>query len=224
MQLTVGFKSRFIIITDPLYTIPVISVSAVKQKRAARLIHLSVALLLIGNAYGAFKATANPDLIFIVAQIAISIMIFTKVFTGDRLYANPLMSNNLFRTGEIFCLLYAAYYFSYDLHYNLMSLLTFFGACGLIYLFFSEQKIFKKQSVRIDEKGIQLPAGEGGKNIAWHQVENLRIRNDYVSVNTKKNYFIQYETDHIYDDTQLDEMNAWCFRHLSAETNVTKPN
>jgi hypothetical protein len=199
-----------------LYTIPVISVSAIKQKRAARLIHISVALLLLGNAYGAFKSTANPDLIFIVAQIAISIMIFTKVLTGNKLYGNPLLSHNLFRTVEIVCLLYAAYYFSNDLHNSIISFLTFLGACGLIYLVFSEQKIFKKQFVRMDEKEIQLPVGEGRKKIAWNQIDNLRIRNDYISINTKQNRFIQFETDHIYNEARLDEMNAWCFRHLTS--------
>jgi hypothetical protein len=222
VQLTSGFKPHFIIITHPVYKIPVISVSAIKQKRAARLIHISVALLLIGNAYGAFKSTANPDLIFIVAQIAISIMIFTKVVTGDKLYTNALLSHNLFRIGEIFCLLYATYYFSNNLHNNLMSFFTLLGACGLIYLVFSEQKIFKKQLIRMDEKSIQLPIGEGGKKIAWNQIDNLRIRNDYVSINTKQNRFIQFETNHFYNDNTLDEMNAWCFRHLTAETNLSK--
>lgn len=186
------------------------------------MIHIAVAILLIGNAYGAFKSTPNPDLIFIVAQIAISIMIFTKVVTGDRLYENPILSHNLFRTGEIFCLIYAAYYFSNNLHNNLMSLLTLVGACGLGYLVFSEQKIFKKQWIRIDEKSIQMPIGDGGKKIDWNDIDNIRIRNDYVSINTKQNRFIQYETNHIYDDNMLDEMNAWCFRHLPAEKDLSK--
>ncbi|MFN5335563.1 MAG: hypothetical protein ACK5BV_10280 [Bacteroidota bacterium] len=205
-----------------MYNLAVISVAAIKQKRSARLIHLSVAFLFIGNAYGAFKSTANPDLIYIVAQIAISIMIFTKVLTGDRLYANPLRSHNLFRTVEVFCLLYSAYYFSNDLHNTVMSFLTFLCACGLIYLIFPEQKIFKKQFVRLDEKGIQLPAGEGGKKIAWSHIDNLRIRNDYVSINTKQNRFIQYETDHNYDEALLDEMNAWCIRHLTSGSDLSK--
>jgi hypothetical protein len=195
-------------------------VSAIRQKRAARLIHLAVAFLLIGNAYGVFKATAHPGLVFIVSQVAMSIMIFSLIISGSKLYPKPLLAHNLFRIGELISLFYAAYYFSENLHLGLMSGLEMICAVGLCYLIFSEQRIYKKQVILIEKKGIRLPAAESQTMIPWEQIDNIRIRNDYVSVNTKQNRFIQYETDFVYTDAALDEINAHCFSRLSPNTTL----
>jgi hypothetical protein len=198
-----------------LYTITVISTSAIKQKRAALLIHLSAAFLLLGNAYIAFTSTANPGLVFIVVQIAASIMILSKVLTGDALYKNTLLAHNIFRLIEMTCFMYAAYYFMNSLHLQMMSTLEILSASGLLYLFFSEQKIYKNQAIVLDDTGILFPAAEKRKKLVWSDIENMRIRNDFVSINTKHNRFIQYETGFVYADAALDEMNAWCFRHIT---------
>jgi len=171
---------------------------------------------MMANAWGVFNDTAQPDLIFVVLQIAVSIMIMAYVLAGKKLFPKVIATHLLFRIIEIILLIYAAYFFYSKLHMHLMSLLQTCSVLGLCYLSFSERKAFQHQIVGVDKEGIRLPAIDSRKFIAWKNVENLRIRNDYISVNTTGNRFIQYETGSTYGETELDSMNAWCFQQLSA--------
>lgn len=199
-----------------MYQIPVISSAAIKQKKAAKYIHLLSAFLMMGNAWGVFDNNTHPSLLFVVAQAAMSIMTITYVITGKKIFTKELLSHRLFRLTEILVLAYASWYFYTILHAQLISFLVAVSTAGLCYLLVSERNLFSKQMIRLDNKGIHLPAADKHKLISWTTVDNLRIRNDYVSVNTLENRFIQYETAHTYSETELDSMNAWCFQHLTS--------
>ncbi|MFN9113415.1 MAG: hypothetical protein ACK5XN_25365, partial [Bacteroidota bacterium] len=80
---------------------------------------------------------------------------------------------------------------------------------------------FKKQLITIKENGIRLPMIENKKLLPWKEIDNLRIRNDYISINTISNRFIQYETATTYNESDLDKMNAWCFQQISAVHHAT---
>jgi hypothetical protein len=204
-----------------LYQIPVISTAAIKQQKAAKYIHLCSAFLMMANAWGVFNSSAHPNLIFIVSQIAVSLMTIAYVLGGKKLFPKIIVTQHTFRIAEIISLAYAAYHFYSELHLHLMSLLQAFSACGLFYLLFNEQKAFKKQLITIKENGIRLPMIENKKLLPWKEIDNLRIRNDYISINTISNRFIQYETATTYNESDLDKMNAWCFQQISAVHHAT---
>ena len=204
-----------------MYQIPVISSAAIKQQKASRYIHLLTAFLMMGNAWGVFDDNPHPGLFFVVIQAAVSIMTLTYVITGKKLFTNELLSHRLFRMAEIILLAYASWYFYTFLHYQLMSFFEALSASGLCYLLISERFLFREQMIRLDKDGIHLPAAEDHKLISWTSVDNLRIRNDFISVNTLDNRFIQYETAHIYSEVELDSMNAWCFQQLPSTKNAS---
>jgi len=205
-----------------LYQIPVISSAALKQQKAARYIHLLAAFLMMGNAWGVFEDNAQPGLFFVVVHSAMSIMTVTYVVTGKKLFTNELLSHRLFRIAEIILLTWASWYFYSFLHYHLMSLLQAVSVAGLCYLLVTEKYLFKEQFIQLDKDGIHLPAADQHKLITWTSIDNLRIRNDYVSVNTLENRFIQYETAHAYSEAELDSMNAWCFQQLPSAKNASE--
>jgi len=176
---------------------------------------------MLGNAWGVFNDNASPDLLFVVLQIAMSLLTISYVIGGKKLFPKELITHRLFRLAEIIILGYASYYFFSSLNYHLMSLLQAVSVAGLCYLLIAERSLFKPQFVQFDKEGIRLPAAENQKLISWNKIENLRIRNDYISVNTNENRFIQFETAHTYSETELDSMNAWCFKQLPAQTNST---
>jgi hypothetical protein len=204
-----------------LYQIPVISPAAIKQQKASRYIHLLAAFLMMGNAWGVFDDSAQPALFFVVLQAAMSIMTVTYVVTGKKLFANELLSHRLFRLAECILLAWASWYFYSFLHYPLMSFLEAVSVVGLFYLLIAEKHLFKPPFIQLDKDGIRLPAADNHKLISWTAVDNLRIRNDYVSVNTLANLFIQYETARTYSEAELDSMNAWCFQQLPSTKNAS---
>lgn len=190
------------------YNIPIFFEPFEKQKKAARLLHLLAGFLMIANAWGDFK-NPTPNLIFIVVQIAAALLIISYAFSGKKWSANQNSSNGTMRILGAAVLFYASSYF-FNINDSLRSLLQVFGALGLLLLFFTERKIFKPCTVRIDEKGVHTPGNLKDRLIEWKDVDNMLVKNDFVSINTVQNHFIQYETGALLSELQMDEMNAYC--------------
>ncbi len=190
------------------YHIPIFFEPFEKQKKAARLLHLLAGFLMIATAWGDFK-NPTPNLLFVITQIAVALILIAFAFTGKNWSANQNATNGIIRLLGAAVLFYAAFYF-YNANDSLRSLLEVFGALGLLLLFFTERKIFKPCEVIIDEKGVHTPANIKDRLIEWKDVDNMLIKNDFVSINTVQNHFIQYETGAVLSELQMDEVNAYC--------------
>jgi hypothetical protein len=93
---------------------------------------------------------------------------------------------------------------------SLMAMLQMAGGIGLLLLSFTERKIFSSSFVRIEEKGIFTPNNMGDRLIEWKDIDNMLIKNDFISINTRQNLFIQYVTGIVLSELEMDEMNAYC--------------
>lgn len=198
------------------YKVPIFFEPFEKQKRAARLLHLLAGFLMIANAWGDFKQP-TPGLFFVVLQIAAALITLLFAFAGKKKYGGSTFMNGLFRLGEAAVLFYAAWYFN-KMNLSMMTMLQVAGAVGLLLLFVTERKIFTPCFVRIEEKGIYLPNNFNEKLLEWKDIDNMLIKNDFVSINTIQNQFIQYETGIVLSELQMDEMNAYCREKFAGKT------
>jgi hypothetical protein len=190
------------------YRIPIFFEPFEKQKKAARLLHLLAGFLMIANAWGEFK-TPTPGLFFVVIQIAAALLIILYAFAGKKWIADQSKSNGFFRLLGAAVLFYAAWHFL-QLNESMRALLQFFAGGGLLFLFFTERKIFSPCHVTIDDKGVHTPDNLKQRLIEWKNIDNMIVKNDFVSINTIQNQFIQYETGAVLSELQMDEMNAFC--------------
>lgn len=195
------------------YSIPIFFEPFERQKKAARFIHLLAAFLMIANAWGDFNQP-TPNLFFTVTQLAAAFIVILFVVAGKKLFVEWMNSNGLFRIIEALIFLYAAWYFSSRMNMNLMSITQMAAAAGLLFLFFTERKIFHPTNVRMDEKGIYTPNNMADRFIPWSSVENMLVKSDYISINTTKNQFIQFEISSILSEAQMDAANAFCRTHF----------
>lgn len=191
------------------YSIPVYFEPFERQKKAARLIHFLAGFLMIANAWGDFNQP-TPDLIFVVVQVAGALICILFAFAGKKVFPQSKNTNQVFRLIETLLFAYAAWYFFTKMNLTLMGFLQVLAAIGLLMLFITERKIFSATNIRIDEKGIHTPNNLADRFIAWNEIENMLIKNDFISINTIKNQFIQYETNIILSELEMDEMNAFC--------------
>ena len=190
------------------YRIPIFFEPFEKQKKAARLLHLLAGFLMFANAWGNYH-NSTPHLFFIVVQVAAAIIIIVYAFAGKRMVLNQGWSNGMFRLIGAAVLLFASWHF-FGENDMLRALLQFFGGGGLLLLFYTERKIYQPCHVQIDEKGVRTPNNLKDRLIEWKNIENMVIKNDFVSINTIQNQFIQYETAVVLSELQMDEMNAFC--------------
>lgn len=197
-----------------IYNIPIYFEPFIKQKKAARLLHLLAGFLMIANAWGDFKQP-TPNLFFVVIQIAGSLLTLVFALSGKKGFPVTKNTNALFRVLEAAVLLFAAWYFFNTMNLHLMGMLQVLGAVGLLLLFFTEQKLYAPCFVTINEKGIITPNNFKNRIISWADVDNMLVKNDFISINTKQNHFIQYETAEVLSELQMDEMNAFCREHFA---------
>lgn len=196
------------------YSIPVYFEPFLRQKKAARLIHFLAGFLMIANAWGNFNQP-SPDLLFIVIQIAVALLSILFAFFGSRITKDHSRVNSMLRVIQAFAFLYAAWYFFSVMNLTMMSFMQLLAAAGLFLLLITERKIFSSPAVKLDEKGIYTPNTPNDRFIAWSDIDNMLIKNDYISINTLKNQFIQYETNIILSELEMDEMNAFCRQHFT---------
>lgn len=196
------------------YTIPIYYEPFEKQKRAAKLMHLLAGFLMIANAWGNFHQP-TPSLLFVLVQISVALMSFLFVATGSKIFPQTTRSNTIFRLAQVTALLYASFYFFYTMHLNFMGILQLSGSIGLMMLLFSERSLFQPSVIVIDSTGIKAPANFGIRFIEWSNIENMRVRNDYISINTNQNQFLQFETNAVLSEMEMDAINAFCIQQFT---------
>ncbi len=191
------------------YSIPIFFEPFERQKKAARLIHLLAGFLMIANAWGDFNQP-TPNLWFVIIQVAGALMCILFAFAGKKIFPATGKTNALFRLMEAFIFFYSAWYFSSKMNMNLMGFTQVAAAAGLLFLFFTERKIYNAAVIKIDDKGLSAPNNLTDRFLPWSSIDNMLVKNDYISINTKKNQFIQFETNIILSELQIDEINGFC--------------
>jgi hypothetical protein len=204
------------------YSIPIYFEPFERQKKAAKLIHLLAAFLMIANAWGDFNQP-TPNLIFTVIQITGALLTITFIATGRKWLGNTSSGHRLFRILEALIFLYAAWYFFEKMNLQMMGFLQILAAIGLLMLFITEKNIFSATFVTINEKGISTPGNIKNRFMPWSSIDNMLIKNDYVSINTIHNHFIQFETRIVLSELEMDEMNANC-REQFVKNQLNKSN
>jgi len=200
--------SLYLYHTMASYKIPIFFEPFEKQKKAAILLHLLAGFLMMANAWGDFKQP-TPVLLFVVVQITGALLSILFALMGKRMLSKQSGVNSIFRLAEASILFYASWYF-FGMNMTLMGMLQMVGGLGLLLLFFTERKIFSSCFIRMDERGVYTPNNIGDRLIEWKDIELMLIKNDFVSINTRQNHFIQYETGIVLSELQMDEMNAYC--------------
>jgi hypothetical protein len=129
---------------------------------------------------------------------------------GKKIFHESKNTHRIFRLLETVVFLYAAWYFFNVMNLQLMGFLQILAAVGLFMLFISERNIFSPSEVLVNEKGIYTPGNMASRFIPWTEIDNMLVKSDYVSINTLKNQFIQFEINTILSDEQIDAINAFC--------------
>ena len=93
-----------------------------------------------------------------------------------------------------------------------MSLLIWAVVC--ILLLFTERKVFHDAYLSVGKSNITIPGYFSNKVIPWSVIENVIVRQDYVTIYYPQNRYLQYEVMSQLNDLEIKNINQFCQRHL----------
>jgi hypothetical protein len=77
-------------------------------------------------------------------------------------------------------------------------------------LVFSERRIAQETNILIDESGLRIPGLTGDHLIKWEDLENVVVREDFITIFHRKQKFLQYQVKQDLSTLEVAKMNAFC--------------
>lgn len=81
-------------------------------------------------------------------------------------------------------------------------------------LVFTESIALKQPQMIFAEDGIAFPAGFGLKKFGWNELEDVRLRPDFLTLYFPQNKYLQFELSEAPDSATTEKMQDFCRRHL----------
>lgn len=97
----------------------------------------------------------------------------------------------------------------------------FLWAVICILLLFTERKIFHDAFLNLGKNNITIPGYFSNKVLPWSVIENIIVRQDYVTIYIPRNRYIQYEVLSELSEAEIKNINLFCQQHIEEKQPVT---
>ena len=101
-----------------------------------------------------------------------------------------------------------------------VSLLLWAVIC--ILLLFTERKIFHDAFLNLGRNNITIPGYFSNKVVPWSVIENIIVRQDYVTIYIPENKYIQYEVLSELNEAEIKNINLFCQQHIEEKQTVSE--
>lgn len=189
-----------------MHKIPVRIEAIEKRKRATAPLHLIAGFFLLGNAaslsYDAQFSFLSLLPVYLVAVASIVYGLFRKK-------ADPLGKfNHWVRTLQFLTFAMLAIY-TVNLFSNVKvaSLITW--GIVILFLMFTERKVFHDTDVTIKADGVFVPGYFTGHLVPWHNISDLVLRTDFITVSKTNNKFLQLEVVKVFSADEIEQINEY---------------
>ena len=179
-----------------------------KRRRSSALLHLAIGLFLLIKTADYYKYVQYRDFLpvapgLIVAGLSLFYGLFRKRLdvTGRanfwlrcfQLLSYLLLGILLIGKGTAF-------------EVTVAFLFAFF--CGI--LLFTERKIFTDTIITLGEEGIKIPGYYREHLVSWNEVENVVIREDFITVFHIRQKYLQFQVLQDLSTLEIAKLNAFC--------------
>jgi hypothetical protein len=198
---------------NQMHNIPVKIEGIERRKRSTGLLHIVAGFFLIANA-GTYNELMNYEQIGLVLPIyAIALVSIIYGFMRKKLDPKAIY-NHWVRMVEflVFAVL-GVIMISWGK--TITSLTLFMWAVITILLLFTERKVFHDTALALKDDGIHIPGYFKNHLLPWHLIEELVVRQDYVTVLRKDKKYVQLELLMAIDQNEIDQINRYSTEHIA---------
>jgi hypothetical protein len=97
---------------------------------------------------------------------------------------------------------------------------VFLFALFTLMLLFSEKRIFEDTLITLDEKGVTIPGYYRNHIVAWEDVSQVVVREDFVTIFHIKQKYLQYQVRQDLSTLEVAKMNAFCKEQIEEKSSI----
>ena len=183
-----------------------------RRKRSTGLFHVVAGLFLIANAAEFFKQSAYQNFFTVLPIFFIAVVSVIYGLFRNRLDAKAQF-NHWMRMMQ-FLMFAVLGILMLQSRMDFRNLTLFLWAIICILLLFTERKIFHDAFLLVGKNSITIPGYFSNKIIPWSVIENVVVRQDFVTLYYPENRYIQYEVLVEIDDVEVKNINQFCQQQL----------
>jgi hypothetical protein len=190
-----------------MLNIPVKIEGIERRKRSTGLLHIVAGFFLVANA-GTYSELMHYEHLLVVAPIyLIALISLLYGFLRKRIDPNARY-NHWIRIAQflVFAVL-GVLMINWGRTITVLSL--FLWAAVTILLLFTERKVFNDAALSIKEDGIHIPGNFKHHVLPWNLIEELVLRQDYVTILRKDKKYVQLELLSAIEPQVIEQINRY---------------
>jgi hypothetical protein len=195
-----------------MYKIPVKIEAIEKRKKATDPLHLIGGFFLLGIAATLTSSTQNSLLyilpVYLIAIISIFYGVLRRKLDATGKY------NHWIRVVQFLTFLMLAIYTVHLFSDLKVASLVIWGIV-ILFLMFTERKVFHDTDITIKNDGIYVPGYFTGHLIPWNNITDLVLRTDYITVSKSNNKFLQLEVVKLLAEEEIAQINEFSRQQVS---------
>lgn len=191
-----------------MYTIAVKIEGMDKRRRSTSLVHAIIGFFLLIKSFDLYNYLEGRSIVPLLPFLLIGMVSLFYAFFRNRvdITARHNAGLRLLQTVTFFSFGFLMMRIGRSMDYIGLFI---WGALTLI-LFFSEKRVFKETMLQLTEKGIVIPGTYREYLVDWQTLENVVVRNDFVTLFHRGKKYLQYQVLQDLSELELVKMNAFC--------------
>lgn len=177
-----------------------------------RSIHIMASILLIVYALQFIKDYQEQWMLLLIGIPPALVIIFFSIFKKNII--TEVNNNRIFRILELGLLVMAFLHFFKENEYPAF-ILYFVFSIFLFIIFYIENRVFSKQFIDVKSNGIQIALPTHDKKIDWQQVKNIVVRENYITIETKEEKYLQYPIFNSLTENEYEQFILFCSKNIS---------
>jgi hypothetical protein len=183
-----------------------------RRKKSTGLFHIVAGLFLLANTAEYYKESGFKNFFSVFPMLLVGLV--SLIYGLFRKKLDPAASfNHWIRVSQflMFSIL-GVLMLQSKIEFRNISLLLWAAIC--IMLLFTERKIFHDAFLLFSKNNITIPGYFSNKVIPWSVIENIVVRQDFVTIYYPGNRYMQYEMLTEVTDTDIKTINLFCQQQI----------
>jgi hypothetical protein len=195
-----------------MHLIPIKIEGIERRKKSTGLLHLVAGLFLIVSTSAYFQILEYQNFLFVVPMYIVAA---ASLFYGVlRNKIDPKAKYNQWMRVLQFLVFAILGILMLQTKMEFRNIMLLLWAVICILLLFTERKVFHDALLTLDEKSVSIPGYFSNRVLLWEVIENLVIRQDYVTIYLPENKYIQHEVLVELNEKEIKDLNGFCQQQL----------